>query len=131
MKRDNREGSRLHPPSMPRDLAAAAKEDSLQGMPVLTKSPDIVSDADNDMTREAPMDAEDETSMIQSLSQRNDKRDELHPYTSTLAISDVESCTRLEAECFPPNERCTKEKVSSANFFSLCFSHVVLQLALT
>jgi hypothetical protein len=38
--------------------------------------------------------------------------DHLHPFTQVLSISCVEDCVSLEAEAFPPNERCTREKVS-------------------
>jgi len=38
--------------------------------------------------------------------------DHLHPFTQVLSISSVEDCVSLEAETFPPNERCTREKVS-------------------
>ena len=64
------------------------------------------------------MDADDEDSMFRDIMQRNtagtSKRDELHPYTQTLSLSDIESCIRLEEETFPPNERCTREKVRCA-----------------
>ena len=40
------------------------------------------------------------------------KRDDLHPYTQSLSINDIDSCTKLEEETFPPNERATREKVS-------------------
>lgn len=89
---------------MPRDLNPIAKEDTLQGMPTLTKSPEAVED------QVPAMNAEDEDEMLGSLPKPNDKRDEVHPYTQTLSISDVESCTKLEEETFPPNERCTREK---------------------
>ncbi|KAK5167185.1 uncharacterized protein LTR77_007916 [Saxophila tyrrhenica] len=95
---------------MPRDLGAVAKEKALNDMPELTKSPE---DMDERQKRRAPMDAEDDMpqgSLFSQMVQNNDKRDELHPYTQTLTISDVESCTRLEEEAFPPNERATREK---------------------
>jgi hypothetical protein len=38
--------------------------------------------------------------------------DHLHPFTQVLSISTVDDCVNLEAEAFPPNERCTREKVS-------------------
>ena len=93
---------------MPTDLHAIAKEDTLHGMSTLTKSPEEV-----DEGRSFPLDdAADEEAMMRSMPQPNDKRDELHPYTQALSISDVESCTKLEEVTFPPNERCTREKVS-------------------
>jgi hypothetical protein len=103
---------------MPRDLNLVAKEDSLQGMPQLTKSPDEVEE------REPPMDADDEDDMIESfqngISDSNPKRDELHPYTQTLTLSDVDSCTTLEEATFPPHERCTKEKVRAVSTHCSC-----------
>lgn len=88
---------------MPRDLEAVAKED---GMPPITKSPDTMEE------RPRLMDFEDEEAMISALSQRNEKRDELHPYTQTLNLSDIDSCVKLEEAAFPPEERATREKVS-------------------
>ena len=110
---------------MPRELAPIAKEDDLQGMPQLTKSPEQV-----DETGEGEGatglhfglgmgSEEDEEAMIAALAQKNEKRDELHPYTQTLKLSDVDSCVLLESETFPPHERCTREKVSSC-----CGSHL-------
>lgn len=89
---------------MPRDLSAIVKEDTLQGMPELTKSPDEVD------RREIA--EEDEETMFDQLAKRNEKLDELHPYTNTLSLSDIDSCVRLEEETFPPQERCSREKVS-------------------
>ena len=93
---------------MPRDLEALAKEDQLQGMPPITKSPETMEDKPTLID----MDMDDEEAMINALSQRNEKRDELHPYTQTLSLTDVESCVQLEEATFPPHERCTREKVS-------------------
>ncbi|EMC93190.1 hypothetical protein BAUCODRAFT_42977, partial [Baudoinia panamericana UAMH 10762] len=89
---------------MPRDLFAAAREDTLQGMPELTKSPEEVDDQSTNMNED------DEENLIQKLASRNPKLDELHPYTQSLSLQDVESCTKLEEEAFPPNERCSREK---------------------
>jgi len=116
---------------MPRDLRSLAKEDTLQGLPELTKSPDEVegssnSSSDNSIPT-ATMDASDEDEMLNTLARdqtvggngngNNDKRDQLHPYTQTLSVSDIESCNRLEEETFPPNERCSMEKVSLGPVF--------------
>ncbi|KAK1810664.1 hypothetical protein LTR12_014988 [Friedmanniomyces endolithicus] len=105
---------------MPRDFAAL-KEDTLQGMPQLTKTPEEVVDDDAESgPSSAPMDAVDEARMFRSLMKRhntagggggmNSKRDEIHPYTQTLSLSDIESCILLEEATFPPEERCTREK---------------------
>lgn len=37
--------------------------------------------------------------------------DHLHPFTQVLSSSTVDACVKLEAETFPANERCSKEKV--------------------
>ncbi|KAH9831316.1 polyamine acetyltransferase [Teratosphaeria destructans] len=97
---------------MPQDLHAIAEGDTPHGMPELTKSPDRVED------RSSAMDAGDEERMVDSLSRQSKrqqlsdqpKRDELHPYTQTLSISDVDSCVTLEEQAFPPNERASREK---------------------
>lgn len=126
---------------MPRDLTSIAKENTIEGMPQLTKSPEEVEVEDHSSRaatadaleeRPAAMDAEDEDDMVASMGQQesNSKRDEVHPYTQSLSVSDVESCTRLEEECFPPNERCTREKVRTRVVVSLSFRAVPQVLAL-
>ena len=94
---------------MPRnlqELSSAANEDTIQGMSELSKENAAAIEDDS------PAGAESEEKMIDALLQKSDKRDQLHPYTQSLKLSDVESCVRLEEETFPPNERCTREKVS-------------------
>lgn len=39
------------------------------------------------------------------------KFDHLHPFTQVLSVSNVDDCVELEAEAFPENERCSREKV--------------------
>jgi hypothetical protein len=100
---------------MPRDLETLAKQNPLNDMPELTKSPDDI------QGQQASMDDENEMpegGLFSQLAQRNEKRDALHPYVQTLSPSDVESCVRLEEEAFPPQERATREKVS----LSFCYS---------
>jgi hypothetical protein len=116
-------------PAMPRDLNAIAKDQSApDDMPELTKSPDDLSPKEaSGRPATATIDAEDEDGMLEGslfsqISQRNEKRDELHPYCQTLKPSDVESCTRLEEEAFPPHERATREKVSLYHLLLLCFA---------
>jgi hypothetical protein len=41
------------------------------------------------------------------------KRDELKCFVQSLNPSHVESCTVLEENCFPENERCSREKVGA------------------
>ncbi len=71
-------------------------------MPQLTKSPEALDDR-------MP---EGEQTLEDILAQRDEKRDGIHPYTQTLTEKDIESCILLENETFPPQERCTREKVS-------------------
>lgn len=40
-----------------------------------------------------------------------EKRNDLHPYVTTLSLDDVESCVKLEEATFPEHERCSREKV--------------------
>ena len=79
-----------------------------------------------DSDRSAAMDAIDPDSDGPDVFQPGamSKRDELHPYTQSLSVKDVESCFRLEEEAFPVEERASKEKVSL--FFSLLCSVFVL-----
>ena len=76
---------------MPRDLEPIAKEDSIQGFPHLSRETQI----DLDKPSPLSMDPEqEEEAMISALAQRNDKRDQLHPYTQSLTLADVDSCVR-------------------------------------
>jgi hypothetical protein len=43
---------------------------------------------------------------------RDDKLYALNPYKQALTVANVESCVVLEDHCFPPHERCSREKVS-------------------
>ncbi|KAF2725825.1 acyl-CoA N-acyltransferase [Polychaeton citri CBS 116435] len=116
---------------MPRDLRPLmgdAPESTLDNMPELTKSPEAADHAEliediqgsgfppGNLHRHLEASPEsdeyesDDGPLGSVMAQRNEKRDELHPYTQTLTPTDVESCTKLEEEAFPPNERCTREK---------------------
>lgn len=98
---------------MPRDLSSLlsqATENTLQSMPQLSsqnKEPGMHQTADHDHDQDS-----DTTEYMDELGQSNAKRDPLHPYTQTLSLSDIESCIQLEDAAFPPQERCTREKVS-------------------
>jgi len=102
---------------MPRDLETEAV--TLDGMAPLTK------DATHETESEAePSYGDDETYGMPGLSreysgdllmhdmQKESMRDQLHPYQRILTLSDVDSCVQLEEATFPPQERCTREKVS-------------------
>ena len=49
---------------------------------------------------------------------KSDARNELHPYIQALSLSDLESCVALENAIFPPQERCSREKVSYTSLTS-------------
>lgn len=91
---------------MPRDLAAM-RDQILNGMPELQKSSATLDPAQTEKgsSNYEPKD---------KISRDMDKQDHLakiKPYTKSLTISDVGSCLELEEATFPPEERCTKEKV--------------------
>lgn len=90
---------------MPRDLQSL-KEDSLSGNGSVEQ-----------VNSPQAMSKDDEDSMVNQISQTHgkSKRDELHPYTQSLTVNDIESCAVLEEATFPPQERCTREKVSQSD----------------
>jgi len=94
---------------MPRDLAALIK-----------------GDAEDNVTTTAPAPAKPEGIMFGEAAANNSKRDDVHPYTQTLTLSDVDSCVTLEDLAFPPYERASRAKVSlsylvsSLSHLSLC-----------
>ena len=55
------------------------------------------------------------------------KRDEVHPYTAVLSLSNLESCIELENSAFSEMERCSREKVSHEHS---PFRHVYLRSVL-
>ena len=59
------------------------------------------------------------------LGQSNEKRDNLHPYTQSLTTSDIESCIKVEEATFPPNERCSREKVSVISLYQTICANVL------
>ncbi|KAK5129934.1 hypothetical protein LTR08_002694 [Meristemomyces frigidus] len=97
---------------MPRDLQAFTEELKSQNNRQLTKSPEEVDDQDRKDSRSNAMTANEGTRGKTFAQMRSgmSKRDALHPYTNALSPKDAASCTRLEEEAFPANERCTKEK---------------------
>lgn len=95
---------------MPRDLTSFVKEDALSDMSPLGRSEQH---QDQQTTQQDPPGSQDEPPMMfrDSIQAKgNQERDELHPYTQTLTLSDVDSCVILEEAAFPPHERATKEK---------------------
>nr|POF00927.1 hypothetical protein CFP56_20875 [Quercus suber] len=99
---------------MPRDLATLATQDSSSSMPEITKSPEAFDD--HSSSSSAAGAEHDEPSLEAGSLHQDSKRDELHPYVQGLTESDVDSCTLLEEQAFPPQERCTREKVSGFSF---------------
>lgn len=89
---------------MPRDLSAL-KDDAIANMSPLDRS-------DKPAAADSSSDKPVQGTMFAAQAQTNSKRDNLHPYTQTLTLSDVQSCVILEEAAFPPQERATKEKVS-------------------
>lgn len=84
---------------MPRDLSSLVS--------------DSIGSSDNNNS-EQQHEPQDEPMMFRNAAQNqsNSKRDDLHPYTQTLTLSDIDSCVLLEEAAFPPQERATREKVS-------------------
>ena len=117
---------------MPRDLSELANERTMSGMAGLSKT-GKVGDTNNEHSLLEAIDDAGETTEEDEMgaNQSRSARDLLHPYCSTLSLSDVDSCTRLEEACFPPQERATRQKVS-ANRHLLCYcaSHPIPSLAL-
>jgi hypothetical protein len=91
---------------MPRDLTELVKQDALSNMSPLDRS-DAVQQPSKPQ----------QGSTFAEMAAKNSKRDDLHPYTQTLTLSDVESCVILEEAAFPPQERATREKVSQPLLF--------------
>ncbi|GAB7354279.1 hypothetical protein MBLNU459_g4804t1 [Dothideomycetes sp. NU459] len=86
---------------MPRDLAEM-RDAVLNGMPDLEKS---------SKTLDPPRSSASESASSGHKSKdKEDRLDEIKPYTKALTVSDVDSCVKLEDATFPPQERCTKEK---------------------
>jgi hypothetical protein len=91
---------------MPRDLSALINEKAISNMSPLDRT-----DNNEDRPVQQP-DKPAQGTMFAAQAQKNSKRDDLHPYTQTLTLRDVESCVILEEAAFPPQERATREKVS-------------------
>lgn len=94
---------------MPRDLTELAKDDAISSMSPLDRT--SKPDSDSEQQQQQP-DKPRQGNMFAEQAQKNSKRDDLHPYTQTLTLNDVESCVILEEAAFPPQERATREKVS-------------------
>lgn len=116
---------------MPRDLTSFVKEDALSDMSPLGRSEQH---QDQQPTQQDPPGSQDEPPMMfrDSIQAKgNQERDELHPYTQTLTLSDVDSCVILEEAAFPPHERATKEKVSQPISYLVSGYQPILQNSAT
>jgi len=70
---------------------------------------------DNETEQQAPMMATDTTESPAQHTEniQDDSNDStIKPYVQSLTMLDLESCVKLEEATFPPEERCTREKVS-------------------
>lgn len=124
---------------MPRDLQSLAKEQAMSDMSPLDRAQqddsntnEVQTHQDELQQQEDKKEAQPEGTMFANLANStsrddsNPQRDDLHPYTQTLTLSDVDSCTVLEEAAFPPNERATREKVSLScrpHFIYSCRTH--------
>lgn len=96
---------------MPQDLE---QEKAAPAVP-LTENPDKVQESSNPNKPKDPPPAEPQREfIIIPQDQQYKGPTNLHPYTRPLTISDLESVVALENAAFlDPNERATREKVSS------------------
>lgn len=88
---------------MPRDLESIKQ--TMESMAPLTKTSHSAQDssaADND-----PGDK------LQRDMQKEDQRNQLHPFAQTLNITHLDSICNLENATFPPHEAASREKVGS------------------
>ena len=101
---------------MPRDLFASASPPQGVFASPESRTPRA---ADEDQNRDEDQNAftihRDERQMglqmLRDSRARADDRNELHPFVQTLSLSNLESCLALEEAIFPPQERCSRERV--------------------
>jgi len=48
---------------------------------------------------------------LRSRTNNRSQRDDLHPFSQILLVSNVEDCVKVEDGAFPPHELCSREKV--------------------
>ena len=106
---------------MPRDLFASTSPPQVASPESKTPRPESEEDETakrDDDYNEFTIHRDERSLSIQMLRDsraKADDRNELHPYVQTLSLSNLESCVALEDAIFPPNERCTKEKVDASH----------------
>lgn len=93
---------------MPRDLES--EKATLEGMPPLSKEPDVSSPPDDPL----PLYRMPTT----LLEERFKRMKDLHPYALLLNQDDVDECDWLEHAAFDPHEAATREKVRNCSFIS-------------
>jgi hypothetical protein len=96
---------------MPRDLSSLVKQEAISNMSPLDRT-----DKPDGHAVQQP-EKPSQGTMFATQARNNAKRDNIHPYTQTLTLSDVESCVILEDAAFPPQERASREKVSQPYLF--------------
>lgn len=100
---------------MPRDLLA--ERDGIIDQMLQLEKADKSTFGQRPSDRPAPSSSSSTTRGSKDKIERDmDKQDawaEIKPYTKSLTPSDVDACVKLEDATFPPQERATKEKVSS------------------
>nr|OQO19851.1 hypothetical protein B0A51_11762 [Rachicladosporium sp. CCFEE 5018] len=99
---------------MPRELVPENNIPDLRPIEANDEDSDQPQQEGTDGPVESSMSADDENIMFNRLARRRaprSKRDDLHPYTQTLVMSEVDSCNIIEEATFPPQERASKEKI--------------------
>ena len=117
---------------MPRDLAslAAERKGAVDDMPPLQKG--VGEHSSDTPSMAAPTESPEQTTPSPSPPEEQHTSgtyDQVKPYVQSLTMLDVESCTKLEEATFPPQERCSKDKVSRCRVISLvrfCLSFSVV-----
>jgi hypothetical protein len=54
---------------------------------------------------------EEHSDALAKTMEQEEQRSQLHPWIQLLSMHDLESCLKLEEATFPPNQRCSREKV--------------------
>lgn len=104
---------------MPRDLfAERSGAPKLNDMPLLERSEKSsaqgpAESSDSASSDPSPVAKHGSKDKIERDMDKQDAWVEIKPYTKSLTPSDVDACVKLEDATFPPQERATKEKVSS------------------
>jgi len=133
---------------MPRDLES--ERDTLNGMPPLSSAPrrrsepfsgesptapvdipngvnanhtppSIYSNPDYNYDKDREISDSPEDFLLRNC-RRDFARDQMHPFSSTLTIDDIEDCIALENAAFPEDLRASRAKVSLATNFPLLLS---------